>query len=290
MELTGVGTFLLEDSAWYSYSPTTPLLYLRADYGYHWDGDIVIKNNKSYVYPDATMVIAHYFYTNWYFGYTAKFPNITVDGATYYDIKTDKQLPAGFDNVSLFPFREGWTKMHLSDAGVPSIFAVIDDDGDGYIDEPRFLLDAKGTLSEPIDLDGDGKIGNTSLKYSDYFDDKATIKNPTHWRGVEHPTCTANLNMCAPPAYFKVINNKNKDGETICHYHLMDTSKEGISDGGWYRDADAPDSLGGYFGGTKFIYGDGEKDFFVGTKNTPTETDTFVFDSEYYVPPHLRKN
>ena len=286
MELTGVGTFILQDSAWYSYGPTTPLLYLRADYGYHWDGDIIIKNHKSYIYPEEMTRVAHFNYINWYFGYVAKFPNITFDGATYYDIRTEKPMPAGFDRVRLMNIREEWKKMHLDDVGIPSIFAALDADGDGYIDEPIFDRNHDGELDPPCDLDGDGRVGNTSLKLADYYEENpAPGQRPRHWFGIEHPTCTANLNLCCPPAYLKVVNNKNEKGETVCRYRIIDTSKEGISDGGWHRSADTPDSLGGYFGTTKFIYGEGEGDFFYGTKDKGAVSDSFLFEDEYFVTP-----
>ena len=167
--------------------------------------------------------------------------------------------------------------MHLYDSGEKCVFACIDEDGDGYIDEPIFDINKDGVIDEydRVDLDGDGKVGNTSLKYDDYID------TPDYRRGITHPTCTVNLNSVRPPRYLKVINNTNAKGECICTYTVKDTSGEGISDGGWYRDASAPDSMGGFFGSTEFIYGEGES--FIGTDNKNSVTESFFFKKEYDV-------
>ena len=283
MELTGVGDFIFKDSAWHPYSPRTPMLYLRADYGYHWDGDILVQNVKSYMLPESTLILSNYNYTNWYYGYRAKYPNITFDNATYHDAKTGEELPAGYKGF-LFGFKENMAKMHLDDAGLPAIFACLDADGDGYIDEPIYDRDRDGKLDVPCDLDGDGKVGNTSLKYADYYNESDGFTKPTCWHGIPHPDCTVNLNCSQPPRYIKILNNTDENGNAKCRYFIKKTSGEGISDGGWYRDADTPDTMGGYFGGTKFIYGEGEGDFFIGTESDEYEPFGFVFDKEYFQP------
>ena len=83
----------------------------------------------------------------------------------------------------------------------------------------------------------------------------------------------------------KITNKSNKDenGETVCHYTVMDTSGKGISDGGWYRSEGEPDSMGGYFGCTEFVYGTAEGESFFGTENKDGITDSFVFRKDYYV-------
>ena len=134
---------------------------------------------------------------------------------------------------------------------------------------------------------GDGKIGNTSLKYDEYMNAPDVVEGGVHrpvfWRGAIHPTCTANLNKVRPPKYFKVLNNKTEDGEIIAKYVVKDTSGEGISDGGWYRDTEASDTMGGFFGGTRFVFGEGEGDFLLGTDNGQTATESFEFTKDYYV-------
>jgi hypothetical protein len=53
-----------------------------------------------------------------------------------------------------------------------------------------------------------------------------------------------------------------------------------VSDGGFNRAADAPDTLGGFFGNTKFIYGTGADDYFAGTNYEGQKiTKTFRFVS-----------
>ena len=275
MELTGVGSFILEDSDWYPYTASTPLLYLRSDYGYHWDGDISIKNVKAFMFDESKLNIAHYYYNNWYFGYTCAFPNITIDNLTYYNARTWERREAGY-NAKLFMFRENAKKMHLYDSGEKCIFACLDEDGDGYIDEPIFDINKDGVIDESdrVDLDGDGKIGNTSLKYADY------IEAPDYKRGITHPTCTTNLNVVKPPVYFKVINNETEDGKCVCTYTVKNTSGEGISDG-IFRDTSKPDTMGGFFGTTEFIYGTGAEESFIGTNNKNGISETFAFADEY---------
>ena len=78
-----------------------------------------------------------------------------------------------------------------------------------------------------------------------------------------------------------MLNNKNENGEPICYYVLKDSSDEAISDGGWYRDADTPDTMGGFFGGTKFYYGEGEEDYFIGTSDKNVGDGSFIYISEY---------
>ena len=274
MELTGYGDMTVEKCNWYQYQATYPMLHLRSDYGFHWNGDILIKDTNAYMLnPDMLTLVNHRF-ENWYFGYITTLPNVTVDNLRFFDQKSDAPIKPGY-RARLFRFTEISAKMHTDETKVRSIFAVVDADGDGYIDEPLFISDEDGTFYPRTDVDGDGKIGNTSLKYEDY------INTPTYKKGVFHPTCTANLNRVRPPKYFKVINNTDENGELVCHYTAKDTAGEGISDGGWYREANAPDTMGGFFGGTKFIYGDGENDFFVGTENKNTVCETFDFYKEY---------
>jgi hypothetical protein len=188
-------------------------------------------------------------------------------------------MKSGF-KTKLFNFTQNSEKMHLPDSGVPSIFAVNDFDGDGYIDEPRFISDEDGTFYPACDLDGDGKIGNTSLSYDEYINapaySRGGIMTPTHYRGATHPTCTANLNKVRPPKYIKVLNNVDENGEAVATYVIKNTSGAGISDGGWHRDADTPDTMGGFFGGTTFVYGEGEGEYFYGT-NYPDQTLTKTF-------------
>ena len=274
LELTGVGELLIENTNWHQYAERIPLLYMRSDYGYHWDGDIILKNVNSYMINKEFINIAQHTYNNWYFGYTCAIPSITVDNMRFFDKETFEPLPAGY-KANFFYFRESAAKMHLKDSLTPAVFPVTDNDGDGYLDEPRFIDMETGELSPVCDLDGDGKVGNTSLVMEE------CLKVEKFRHGISHPTCKVNLNITKPPRYIKVLNNKNENGETVCHFTVMDTSGKGISDGGWYRPEGSPDTMGGFFGCTEFVYGEGES--FVGTENKDGITDTFVFQKDYYV-------
>ena len=102
-------------------------------------------------------------------------------------------------------------------------------------------------------------------------------------KGIYHPSCTRNLNVVKPPQYVKIINNDGVDGTGGYVYNVVNTSGQGISDGGWNRDKSTADTMGGFFGNTKFIYGSGEDDFFYGSNHEgQKKTPTFKFTSKYY--------
>ena len=107
------------------------------------------------------------------------------------------------------------------------------------------------------------------------------LARASHFLGATHPTCTANLNKIRPPKYFKVVNNVNENGEIIGKYYVKNTV--GVSDGGWYRDESTPDTMGGFFGNTKFIYGNGDGEFVIGTADNAVVGEGFVFTNEYDV-------
>jgi len=275
MELTGVGDLIIENVNWYQYGTTVPFLFLRSDYGYHWDGDITVKNTNAYLYDitssKPTLYLAHHKYVNWYFGYTCAFPNITLDNFGVCSMKNQTPLEEGYE-VNLFNFKSGAEQMHLSgNVTSRTLLDYIDADSDGYIDEPYYDVNLDGKLDEAdrIDLDGDGRIGNTKLKIKDY-------KSSNY--GISHPDLYRNVNVTRPPSYFKVINNT---GGYV--YKIVNTAERGVSDGGWHRDKNTTDTMGGFFGNTKFIYGTGEGDFFIGTDHAEQNaTKTFKFISSFY--------
>ena len=277
LELTGVGTLEITNTDWYQYGATVPFLFLRSDYGYHWDGDIIVKDSTAHLYDIAgdvpTLYIANHAYTNWYFGYNCAFPNITLDNFGIYSIKYNRPMDEGY-TAHLFKFKESAQRMHLTgDTGVNAVFDYIDANKNGYIDEPLYDYNLDGIIddSDRIDVDGDGVIGDTQIT-------KESLKDKTQDEleaGIKHPSCTRNLNITKPPAYIKIINNNGGYS-----YRVVNTAGYGISNGGWYG---VEENYGGFFGATKFIYGEGQNQYFVGTDNVgQRKTKTFNFVNEFY--------
>jgi hypothetical protein len=154
------------------------------------------------------------------------------------------------------------------------------DKGDGFIDEPTFDRDLDGDIDEPIDLDGNGVIGNTSISYTDIV-----FSGEDYEAGVTSSFKT-NLNMIRPPEYIKIINNDGVDtdgdgiGDTGGYVFKVrntgaykDDPTRRISNGGYWGVAE---NWGGFLGSTKFIYGNGEDDYFQGP-NHPSQDKTTTF-------------
>ena len=153
----------------------------------------------------------------------------------------------------------------------------MDANGDGWIDEPKLDINFDGLINEEdfIDIDGDGRPGETNLSYAQHADKETKVLN----RGITHSTCKRNVNQRRPPAYIKVLNNDGVDGSGGYVYNVFNS--HGISDGGWHRDADSADTMGGFFGNTKFYYT--ADDYFYGSNHTgQTITSTFNFITKYY--------
>jgi hypothetical protein len=280
ISITGYGDMIIEDTKWYQYADDIPLAFLRADYGHHWDGDITIKNTDAYLYDltsvTPTLYLVHHRYKNWYYGYTTAFPNLIVDNLGVYSTKTGEAMPSGYEGYLVDDYGLLTDKMHLlTETSTLVSFDYIDRDGDGFIDEPLFDSNLDGVIDErdPIDVDGNGVVGNTSLPYGG--EDYEGLTDKQIWGGFKVEGCKLNVNVVKPPRFIKIINNK-----AGIVYRVPDTSGLGVSDGGWNREKGTADTMGGFFANTKFIYGDGEGDFFIGTNyREQTMTSTFKFVS-----------
>ena len=284
MALTGYGDMIVENVDWYQYQPNLSFFALRSDYGYMWNGTLSAKDVRAYVYDitDETPVlnVVGHAYTNFYYGYPTCFPSVTLDNFDVYSTKEQAPVEAGYE-INLFKFRGVSKQMHVQgDAGLKAVFTYVDRDSDGYIDEPLFDFNFDNRIDEKdlVDFDGDGKVGNTSLVYADYLEKEISELN----KGITHDTCKRNLNPIKPPEYIKILNNDGVDGSGGYTYMIVNTAGEKISDGGWYRGEDEPDTMGGFFGGTKFIYGEGENEYFAGSDHEDqTVTETFDFTGTY---------
>ncbi len=264
IELTGYGDFIIENTKKYSVDSkyASTILAMRSDYGCTWDGDVLIKDVDFYINPspeaNRRTSICSYVYRNWYFGYICAVPDITVDNLSLFNAYTFEPMPAGTE-ISHMTFKSYFMKMHLLDSGVDAVFSVVDNDGDGYVDDPLYDINRDGIAdaSDMWDVDGNGRIGNTSISYS-----AAKAAMGSDRKGIKHgqmnmPAVTANLCIIRPPRYFKVLNNNGR-----YKFNIWNTSGEGISDGMWYSNTD---TMNGFFGSTMFYYGSGIADFFVGT-------------------------
>jgi hypothetical protein len=286
IELTGFGDFVIENVKWYPYNDTTPLLFLRSDYGSMWDGKAIIKNVEAYIIKGNSCYIVEDYCRNFYWGYTCAIPTLDIDNFDCYDLETKEPLVDFKVNVlrsKSYAASSNYNSLykHLKTSDTLTMYSVIDEDGDEYIDEPTIDINRDGRVDESDrrDLDGDGKIGNTCLKYEDYLDDNGNITQ--NWVNIpeimlaNNPNINryANANPIKPPEYIKITNNDGVNGSGGYQFVVLDTSGEGISDGAWY---DENETYGGFFGDTKFIYGDGENDFFIGTASEDT-SGTFEF-------------
>ena len=267
IELTGYGSFTLKDSTYYAANEgagANAVIPLRADYGSTWDGDLIIDNVDAYVYTSGAsyngVYLIYHKYSNWYYGYSTCFPSLYVNDLAFYDIRTGDALRKGFEvNVAISVTKD--SAMHLESSHTDTLLAVSDLDGDGFVDEPTFDLDLDGTL-DAIDIDGNGIIGNASVDYQSLINGEDEIKNGYALEGIR-----ININRVRPP---RVISITNSNGYV---YVVPDTSIYRVSDGFFW---DKTESYGGFYGDTTFIFGEGEEDFFVGTRYRKPN-DTFIF-------------
>lgn len=280
LALTGYGDMIIEGTTWYQPAATNTMLSLRGDYGYLWNGTISVKDTKAYVFDinekvSSFNIVGHNF-TNFYFGYPTSFPSVSIDNLDVYSLKNQAPVDPGF-TIKLVAIKSDATKMHLlGNCGKKAIFTYVDKNGDGYIDEPLFDNNYDGIIDDKdraADLDGFNGPGETNLSYEKHHNPDIKVLN----KGIPHPNCMRNLNPVKPPEFIKIVNNDGVDGTGGYVYQIINTGGQNISDGGWYRDKSVPDTMGGFFGGTKFIYGEGENEYFIGS-NHPSQTETKTFE------------
>ena len=202
--ITGNGNFAVENTRWFSEGSgfgSNSLFHLRADYGSTWEGDISVKNVRAYIYTENKTYLFYHTYRNWYFGYDVCFPNLSVEGLTYYDQKSFKPLPAGYEVYLTGDSMVNEPLMHLSETQkTPPSFADVDNDGDGLVD-------------------------GTAIPYDDHI-------NP---RGVIDESQRVNLNRVDPPRYIKITSNTGVGGKGGYKYKVFDTSRfKGVRGGGFF--------------------------------------------------------
>ena len=236
VSIVGGGHMVIENSTWVGEGIKygDALFGMREDYGSPWDGTVTVKNVKAYILTDRPSFLIRHGYINWYPGYQSCFPNVEVEGLTYYDQETGEPLPDGYRINLTRPTLKEEPAIHLpyTTASHP-LYAKVDLDGDGFVD---------GT-----DIPFDGVESNS---------------------GIMHPTSYKNENPVRPPRFIKIV----QDGRKYL-FRTPDSSGAGLSDGKYY---DEDDTLGGFFGDTKFYYGTGEDDYYLGTDHRDTTTFDFV--------------
>ena len=265
--ITGAGDFLIKDSRIIKGDVGGSVFSCRDDYGSTWDGTVYIENvsliatmkqNGNYVDGITVASVGHD--ENWYWGYQPVVPNVVINDLYFYDIndynsqtKAYAQVPADipiyvYGKTIGTAFRE-----HLSKTKKEPYYSLEDKDKDGYVDIP--------------DVDGDGVWGNTTWKY----DDVKTMLGRDYNKGF-HPSAVGgtkpanglydNFAIYNPPSFVKVISNKGG-----YKYHLANTAINyadaslRIESGGYHG---IEENYRGFFGSTKFYYGPGENDYYIG--------------------------
>ena len=194
MEIVGIGTLLLENSRWFAAGSNlnagagNSLFYLRDDYASTWEGELIVKGFEAYVRSETsnTYLLCHT-YNNWYYGYQAYYPNLSVEGLRVFDFFTRKPVSPDYTLrlTGMSILRE--PALHLPETvNIPSRFPDVDADGDGFVD-------------------------GTKIPFDDVVDK----------RGVIDPDNHTNFNVIIPPKYIKFIKG---EGEGCCDILVPDTS------------------------------------------------------------------
>ena len=204
MAITGNGDFIVENTRWFSEGEGengNSLVHLRADYGSTWEGDIKMKNVKAHFYTGANAHLFMHSYTNWYYGYIAHYPSISIDGLEVYNIETREPVPAGYELLISGGSIKKEPAMHLPETvNVNPIYPDVDEDGDGLVD-------------------------GTNIPYTGVINKS----------GVTVPDSHKNLNPIAPPKYIRLYGNKNASEPGKVKVVVYDTSDYmGVADGGFF--------------------------------------------------------
>ncbi|MBE6550289.1 MAG: hypothetical protein E7670_07675 [Ruminococcaceae bacterium] len=272
--ITGVGDMIIKNSRWFAEEDNynaNSLIHLRADYGSIWDGKITIDGMKAYIFTHGseadnykgtnTWIFMHT-YNNWYYGYDCAFPSIEINNLDYYDLATREPLSAGFTVNLCRTSVSDERALHLPETLKKApVYPYVDK----LVENGRERVDSNkdGVIDEK---DGDGYVDYTNTPY-----DKSLVGS--HESGIT-TTGNKNLNPIKPPETIKITGNDGVDGAGGYIFIVPNTAGYEVSDGGYYDDVE---NYGGFFGDTKFWYGDGENDYYLGTDYVGEETDTFKF-------------
>ncbi len=209
--LVGKGKMYIENSRIFSSTHAlngNVFFTLRSDYGSIWEGDIITKGLKAYVYTKCSSLqnatkseykgiscIGHT-YNNWYYGYECYFPNIELDELELYDIETNLPVPKGTEVIYATGNMRQEPRLHLENTlRTHPLYLDVDEDGDGFVD-------------------------GTKIPFDDVYSAGGVLDESSY----------KNINPIVPPKYFRAKNNKNK------YVFLVNdmSSLEGVSDGGFF--------------------------------------------------------
>jgi hypothetical protein len=215
---------------------------MRGDYGSTWEGNVVLKNVNAYASEGDFYMFFHSYY-NWDYGYKCYIPNITIDNLNIYSVKTK----APIDSMDIHFFTGGKNNyMHLDTYAGAAPNVVIFNDLNGSCISCVDELREDGSKGRDAKCDVCGAEGKYAL----------TTDSSGSWK-LDHITDTyvqvpvseripgRNDNPIGMPDYIK-ITNISKD------YTFK------------FVRSDDPKF---YFANTKFYYGTGEHDYYLGTNH-----------------------
>ncbi len=167
----GWGDFTVENSNIHS---SGTLMSLRSDYGYTWNGTLTLKNVAA-LYSSGTQKIVSSQFTNWDFGYKCQFPDVLIDGLTYYKTLGTKEITGNdllkrengdvvtaetVDQINMYGHNfVSEPNLHLEEtANTLSIYKMMigDKNGDGIMDGSEKLPWNDGKIS--------GSLHHNSIK------------------------------------------------------------------------------------------------------------------------------